>query len=118
MIAFKKLLLSPLIMKRHANVLFTFVFVVSRMVNDAVFQAQLFALADLGRPFVAATYDLEGDGFLSIYAYDKVQALLNMPTNYVHPRPDDFLVRLMAALPAGGAVPPAAVRAAFLDTHV
>ena len=41
----------------------------------------------MGKPFVQATYFLEGDGFLAPYAYVAIQDLLNMTGgNFVHPK--------------------------------
>ena len=40
-------------------------------------KVELAAIVDVGKHFVAATYDLEGDGALSLSCYDRIQAVCN-----------------------------------------
>lgn len=62
-----------------------------RLAGSPEFQIQLLAFVELGWPFVKATYFLEGDGFLCVYAFDKIHGLLNMRGNFVHPRADAII---------------------------
>ena len=47
--------------------------------NDSLcrLKLKLAAMVDIGRHFVTATYDLEGDGALSLCCYDRLQSVAN-----------------------------------------
>ena len=48
--------------------------------NDSLcrLKLELAAVVDIGRHFVTATYDLEGDGALSLCCYDRLQSVANV----------------------------------------
>jgi hypothetical protein len=41
-----------------------------------LFKLELAAIIDWGKPFVTATYDLEGDGPLAFFCYEKIKAVV------------------------------------------
>ena len=52
--------------------------------SEPSFALSLAALSDLGRIFVTTTYELEGDDFLCILAYDKIMTLLELEKYWQH----------------------------------
>lgn len=58
----------------------------SREIDDPMFIVYLAAYIDIGLHFCNATYELEGDSFLIIVAFDKISSLLSLKQSWQHPR--------------------------------
>ena len=57
-----------------------------REIDDPMFIVYLSVYIDIGLHFCNTTYELEGDSFLIILAFDKISSLLSLKQSWQHPR--------------------------------